>query len=180
MSNVTIGRRYATALLELAEEARQTPAITKALTAFAAAWSESSALRDLFENPTVDSGSRVKVLEQLGNRVAAPPVLKNTLKLLADRNRMAIVPDLAAEFSRLAQVASGRVEAEVTTAAPMPEKYYLELQKALEKVTGKKVTLVRKTDKDIIAGVVTRVGDKVFDGSVQSRLTELREQLLAH
>ena len=49
-----------------------------------------------------------------------------------------------------------------------------------EYFAGKKVALVRKTDKDIIAGVVTRVGDKVFDGSVQSRLTELREQLLAH
>ena len=180
MSNVTIGRRYATALLELAEEARQTPSVQKALGAFAAAWDESHDLRDLFENPVVDPESRAKVLEQLGNRVAAPPVLKNTLKLLAERNRMAIVPELASEFSRLAQESSGQLEAEVTTAAPMPEKYYIELQKTLEKVTGKKVALVRKTDADVIAGVVTRVGDKVFDGSVKSRLTELREQLLAH
>lgn len=62
----------------------------------------------------------------------------------------------------------------------MPEKYYVELQKVLEKVTNKKVVVVRKQDPEIIAGVITRVGDKVFDGSVRNRLTELKEQLLAH
>ncbi|MCB9629344.1 MAG: F0F1 ATP synthase subunit delta [Sandaracinaceae bacterium] len=180
MSNATISRRYAKALLELAVEATQTPTVQKALTDFAAAWSSNEGLRDIFENPSVTSESRTKVLEQLAMRVAAPPLLKNTLKLLADRNRMALVPELAAEFNLLAQAATGQVEAEVTTAAPMPEQYYVELQKVLEKVTGKKVVLVRKQDPAIIAGVITRVGDKVFDGSVRNRLTELKEQLLAH
>ena len=89
------------------------------------------------------------------------------------------IGQLAAAFNVLAQSTTGQVEAEVTTAAPMPEKYYLELQKVLEKVTGKKVVVVRKQDPSIIAGVITRVGDKVFDGSVRNRLTELKEQLLA-
>ena len=120
-----------------------------------------------------------KVLDQVATRLAAPPLLKNTLKLLADRGRMALLPELAAAFNGLAQTATGQVEAEVTTAAPMPDKYYLELQKVLEKVTGKKVVVVRKQDPSIIAGVITRVGDKVFDGSVRNRLTELKEQLLA-
>ncbi|MCB9657442.1 MAG: F0F1 ATP synthase subunit delta [Polyangiales bacterium] len=180
MSNATISRRYAKALLELAEEATQTPTVHKALSAFAEAWSANGSLRDLFENPSVTSESRLKVLDQLAMRVAAPPVLKNTLKLLADRGRMSLVPELAATFSLLAQGATGQVEAEVTTASAMPEPYYVELQKVLEKVTGKKVVVVRKQDPSIIAGVITRVGDKVFDGSVRNRLTELKEQLLAH
>ena len=180
MSNPTIGRRYASALLELAEESRQTPGVQKALTAMADAWAVSPELRSIFENPSVSGESRAKVLDQLATRVAAPPVLKNTLKLLADRGRMALVPDLAAAFNVMAQAATGQVEAEVTTASAMPEKYYIELQKVLEKVTSKKVVLVRKTDPEIIAGVITRVGDKVFDGSVRNRLTELKEQLLAH
>lgn len=179
MSNATISRRYAKALLELAEEAKQTPAVHKALAAFAETWASSDTLRDLFENPSVSAESRGKVLDQVATRLAAPPLLKNTLKLLADRGRMALLPELAAAFNGLAQTATGQVEAEVTTASPMPEKYYLELQKVLEKVTGKKVLVVRKQDPSIIAGVITRVGDKVFDGSVRNRLTELKEQLLA-
>lgn len=179
MSNATISRRYAKALLELAEEAKQTPAVHKALAAFAETWASSDTLRDLFENPSVSAESRGKVLDQVATRLAAPPLLKNTLKLLADRGRMALLPELAAAFNGLAQTATGQVEAEVTTASPMPDKYYLELQKVLEKVTGKKVLVVRKQDPSIIAGVITRVGDKVFDGSVRNRLTELKEQLLA-
>ncbi|MBK6580610.1 MAG: F0F1 ATP synthase subunit delta [Sandaracinaceae bacterium] len=179
MSNATISRRYAKALLELAEEAKQTPTVHKALAAFAETWATSDTLRDVFENPSVSAESRQKVLDQVATRLAAPPLLKNTLKLLADRGRMALLPELAAAFNGLAQTATGQVEAEVTTASPMPEKYYLELQKVLEKVTGKKVLVVRKQDPSIIAGVITRVGDKVFDGSVRNRLTELKEQLLA-
>jgi len=154
--------------------------VHKALHAFAETWDSSDMLRDVFENPSVTVESRHKVLDQVTARLAAPPLLKNTLKLLADRGRMALVPELSAAFNVLAQAATGQVEAEVTTASPMPEKYYLELQKVLEKVTGKKVVVVRKQDPTIIAGVITRVGDKVFDGSVRNRLTELKEQLLAH
>jgi F-type H+-transporting ATPase subunit delta len=180
VSNATISRRYAKALLELAEAATQTPTVQKALTAFADAWVANDGLREVFENPTITADSRHKVLEQVAMRVAAPPVLKNTLKLLADRGRMALIPELATAFSVMAQNATGQVEAEVTTASAMPEQYYVELQKVLEKVTGKKVVVVRKQDPSIIAGVITRVGDKVFDGSVRNRLTELKEQLLAH
>lgn len=109
MSNATISRRYAKALLELAEEAKQTPTVHKALTAFADAWGANENLRDIFENPSVTSESRAKVLEQVAMRVAAPPVLKNTLKLLAERNRMGLVPELARTFSLLAQAATGEV-----------------------------------------------------------------------
>ena len=62
----------------------------------------------------------------------------------------------------------------------LPDAYYTELTKVLEQVTGKKIVLVKKQDPSIIAGVVTRVGDKVFDGSVRARLTELKERMLAH
>jgi F-type H+-transporting ATPase subunit delta len=179
VSNATISRRYAKALLDLAEAAKQTPAVHTALSAFAETWASSDTLRALFENPSVSAESRANVLEQVAARLSAPPLLKNTLKLLAERGRMGLVPELAAAFNGLAQTATGQVEAEVTTASAMPDNYYVELQKVLEKVTGKKVVVVRKQDPSIIAGVITRVGDKVFDGSVRNRLSELKEQLLA-
>ena len=70
-----------------------------------------------------------------------------------------------------------KFEAGVTSAAPLTESYYLQLQRALEQATGKRVAIERKTDASLIAGVVTKVGDKVFDGSVRTRLAELKETL---
>lgn len=69
--------------------------------------------------------------------------------------------------------------AEVTTASELPEAYFAKLQATLEKSLGKKVSIVKKTDPTLVAGVVTRIGDKVFDGSVRSSLRQLEDRLLA-
>ena len=67
------------------------------------------------------------------------------------------------------------MRAEVTTAAPLGEAYYLRLQTKLEKMTGKRVVIDRRVDASLIAGVVTRIGDRVIDGSLRTRLQSLRE-----
>ncbi|MCB9667164.1 MAG: F0F1 ATP synthase subunit delta, partial [Myxococcales bacterium] len=59
-----------------------------------------------------------------------------------------------------------------------PEPYYDQLQQRLEHVTGKHVVIEKRVDPSVIAGVITRVGDRVFDGSAQGQLLQLREQLL--
>jgi F-type H+-transporting ATPase subunit delta len=88
-----------------------------------------------------------------------------------------VLPQLARAFTELAEVAAGGVRAEVTSATPLPDAYYAQLQRALEQTTGKKVSIEKKTDPRLIAGVVTRLGDQVFDGSVRTRLSELKESL---
>ena len=104
----------------------------------------------------------------------------STLLLLADRGRLRNVPEIAAAFQELAELRAGKLRAEVTTAVPMPDAYYAEIQKAIETATGRQVVVAKNQDPSIIAGVVTRVGDKVFDGSLKARLREMREQLLIH
>jgi F-type H+-transporting ATPase subunit delta len=89
------------------------------------------------------------------------------------------LPEVAAAFEELVEDRTGRVRAEVTSASALPDAYYEQLQKALGEVTGKQVILVKKQDPTLIAGIVTRVGDKVFDGSLRNRLNELKEELLA-
>lgn len=180
MSSSSVGRRYAKALLSLADEQKQTARVQKELVDFAETWKASPELRSVFENPKVDDASRKKVLGAVLDRMAASPLVKNALNLLAERGRLKHVPEVADAFSGLASARTGTITAEVTTASALPESYFAELQKALEKATGKKVTLVTKQDPSLIAGVVTRVGDRVIDGSVRSRLSELQEELLAH
>jgi len=72
----------------------------------------------------------------------------------------------------------GLLRAEVVTAAPLSEAYYARLQQQLEKMTGRKVVIDRREDASILAGVVTRIGDTVYDGSLQTRLNELKHALL--
>jgi F-type H+-transporting ATPase subunit delta len=178
MSMGSLARRYARALLELASEQKQVERVGKDLAELSAMWSGSPELRELFGNPQFGLQARKSVLSELLSRVSVSPIVRNTALYLADHNRVAALPDIARAFTTLAERAEDAVHAEVTSAAPLSEAYYAQLQKALEQATGKKVTIERKTDAALIAGVVTRVGDKVFDGSVRTRLAELKESLI--
>jgi len=174
----TIARRYAKALLELAVEQNAVDKVTRELLELAQTWEANRELRDIFENPAFSSDVRRKVLEGLSQRMALSVLVKNTLMLLSDRRRMRHVPDLSEAFQALAEARSGKVRAEVVSARDMSETYYAQLQQALEAVTGRKVVLVKRRDPTLIGGVITRVGDQVFDGSISARLRELKDQLL--
>lgn len=179
MSSTTIGRRYATALVELAEQHRATEKIGHDLTDLATSWEASKELQDVFDNPSVNAAQRRAIVEALSRRMALTPVLTNTLLMLADRRRMRFLPEIKDAYLALAEEKSGQIRAEVVTATAMPESYFIELQKALCDVTGKKVVLDKKQDPSLIAGVITRVGDKIFDGSVRRQLQELKDELLS-
>lgn len=173
-----IGRRYGKALLELASEQGQADKVEKDLQDLKKAWESSEELREIFQNPSVSQVDRGKVVDALAGRMGFAPVVKNTVKLLSDRGRTKYLIEVIDAYDRLSQAKAGRVRAEVITATPMPEAYFTQLQRTLEQVTGKKVTLVKREDPSIIGGVVARVGDKVFDGSIKARLGELEQELL--
>jgi F-type H+-transporting ATPase subunit delta len=120
-----------------------------------------------------------KVVEGLAQRMMLSPMTKNALLLMSDNRRMPEIVATSHAFSALAEAASQTLQAEVSTPAPMPEAFYTRLKGELEKATGQKVNIVKKQDASLIAGVVTRVGDKVYDGSVRNHLQQLRETLSA-
>lgn len=175
----SVAKRYARALFSIAKETSQVDATSRALTAFAEAWDNSTEFRTVFENPAYSPEVRKKVVVALAQRVGASPMVQNTLSLLTDRNRMNHVSHIADAFRALAEDGSGVLRAEITTAADLPEAYFARLEKTLADATGKKVVLVRKKDPSLLGGVVTKVGDKVFDGSLRARLADLRSQMLA-
>jgi F-type H+-transporting ATPase subunit delta len=98
--------------------------------------------------------------------------------LLSDRQRLRHAPEVADAFEAMAEARSGRVRAEVTSATALSPAYVSELERTLSTVTGKQVVLSQKVDPSLIAGVVTRIGDHVYDGSLKSRLAELGDELL--
>ena len=179
MSQTTVAERYARAILELADEAKQVPQVTEQIEAIAAAYSESEELRSMTANPAIDVAARDALLKELGARLALSPIAMNAVRLMARRGRLSALPDLAEMLSRLADQKVGVLRATVTSARPMPEEYYLRLTAELEKRTSRKIVLERREDPTLIGGVVTRIGDHTIDGSLKGRLAALQRQLLA-
>ena len=172
-----VGRRYARALLELAAEKNVIPKIRKDLEGLAETWNGSEELRSTFENPAVNAETRRGIVDAIGRRMMLSTETINTMKILADRRRLRHLPEIVEAFVEMAEASEGRVVAEVTSAAPLDAGFKARLQAELQKTVGKQVVLVEKLDPSLIAGVVTRVGDKVFDGSVSHRLRKLEERL---
>lgn len=178
MSLSVIGRRYASALFDLAGKEDAVAEVGKHLAEFAASYAESKELRSVFENPNFGQETRRKILRDISGRSGMHDTVRNALLLLSDRGRLGYIGEIQEAYAALAQALSGEVRAEVTTAADLPEAYFVQLQKRLADVTGKNVVLVKKTDPSLLGGVVTRIGDQVFDGSLRNRLNGLKEELL--
>jgi F-type H+-transporting ATPase subunit delta len=172
-----LGRRYASALLALASEAGSVDKVSRDLHDFAISWQESRELRALFENPSVSVAARRQVLREIAQASNMDALVRDTMLLIADRGRMAYLVDVIEAFDALAEARSGRLHAEVITAGELPEAYFTELRKILEQVTGKQVVVATRVDPSLLGGVVTRIGDQVFDGSLSHRLNELKQEL---
>lgn len=179
MSALALGRRYAGALLELAMENNALDAVRKDVAALRSAWEGSEELRQFVRNPSLPRALAKQTAVALLDRIGAHTLTRNTVAFLADRGRLAQLPDVLDALDLLAEARSGQVRAEVTVAVPMPDTYYDELRRKLEAITKTRVVLDKKEDPSLIGGVVARVGDLVFDGSLKNRLDELKETLLA-
>lgn len=179
MSVNVLGRRYAAALLQLADEGGVVERVARDLADLAATWQASAQLREVFANPKFNLDVRRNVVRDVATAASVHKLVLDTMLLLTDRQRIRYLPEIAEAFADLAEARTGTIRAEVISATDLPASYGDEVRKALEAVTGKKVIVVRRTDPSLIGGVVTRVGDRVFDGSIRNRLAELRNELLA-
>jgi F-type H+-transporting ATPase subunit delta len=173
-----VSDRYAQALLELGLEQGQLDRLVGQFDAVAHAWNDSVELRESLENPRVPHASKKAIVVELAARLGMDETAKNALSLLIDRRRAKAIPYVAKRLSELADLHKGVVRADVTTATALDDGYYARLQAQLERMTGKRVVVNRLTDPSLIAGVVTRLGDRVFDGSLRTRLQSLRDAMM--
>lgn len=172
-----IAKRYATALLELGNETGQLDALVDELQRTAEVYSGSPDLRSAFDDPLVAPGAKKAILDEVVQRLGASATTKNALGLLLDRRRIRALPAIATKLREMADLTRGILRAEVLTAMPLPEEYFTKLQQQLERISGRRIALDRKLDPTLICGVVVRVGDTVYDGSLVARLRQLKDSL---
>jgi len=175
----SLARRYAKALLALGIQQQTYDALGKELDRTAETFARSPELRVALENPVFPFEKRRLVLEDVARRLALSKTVRNFVMLLLDKGRIGALPDIARAHRTLVDEHAGRVRATVTTVRPLDPVLESRLKSALERQSGKTVLLDKREDPTIVGGLITQLGDIVYDGSVRTQLLQLREQLLS-
>lgn len=175
MSYDAIGRRYARAIFEIGKEEGNVSALAEQLRSFAETYKASTELMTVLENPMVTDEARSAIVLEIAQRVGAAQTAQRALKLITRQRRLRAISDISRHLDRLVDEDAKVVRAEVLSAGPLGDAFLSKLRAELERATGNKVVLEHKVDPALIGGVVTRIGDRVVDGSLRSRLKGFRE-----
>jgi F-type H+-transporting ATPase subunit delta len=179
VSHGAAAERYARAIFELGSESGQLDRLTQEVSEFAASFQELPALRRALENPVLDEALRERVLRQVARHSQFSPLGTNALLVLLKRRRLGDLPVIARRLRTLADEKNGICRAKIVSAGSLPDAYFNQLKVRLEGVVGKRIVVEHEEDPSLIGGVLVRVGDNTFDGSIKGRLEELERQLLA-
>lgn len=169
--------RYAKALFALAQETGRVDAIRAEIDGLVAAIEEVPALADVFVRPIHPAAERRRALQQLAGPLGLSPLLANFCSYLIDQRRTRDLTPIRDEYVRLAEEAAGRVRGEVASATPLDPAQLDRVRAALVRRLGRDVDLQVRIDPELVGGLVARVGDLVFDGSLRAQLAQLRAQL---
>jgi len=167
-------RRYAQALFALADEKNASEAWLDELREVKMALDDPTVALYL-TTPRVPAEEKLAVVTRLCE--GRDPMIRNLLGLLASRQGTPLLGAVVAEYESLLNVRLGRVQAEVTTAAPISAEQQQRLRDSLGASLQKTVVLDPREDPEIIGGLVVRVGDQIIDGSVRSKLVALKQRL---
>jgi F-type H+-transporting ATPase subunit delta len=174
----TAATRYARALFDVALNEKANPQELEAqLTGFADLFARNPELEKVLLNPAVPAPRKRAAMVELTKISGGSPILGKLLVLLAERDRLILLPDIVAAYrDRLADHLKV-VRAEVTTAAPLTPERVRQIERSLAQATGRSVTMATKVDPALIGGLVARVGGTVYDASLTTQLEKMKRRL---
>jgi len=173
-SSSGVAGRYATALFELARERGVLPAVEADLTAVEAALADSADFRELIASPVFSREDMAAAIKAIAAKMELGAETANTLGLMAENRRLFVLPALIASVKALAAAERGEITAEVSTAKPLTEGQSTALRDALKASVGKDVALNVTVDPALIGGLVIKVGSRMVDSSIRSKLANLQ------
>lgn len=177
MSANAIARRYAKALVQLAAEEGAVDKFQDELAKVEVLLAGNPELGSMLSNPAYGIEAKLATLKDVADKLALSATVRNFLLLVQERNRLSCLTAICSCYGVLADELSGIVRPVVTSALALDEGRIDEIRSALEKSTGKKVMLKVEVESGLIGGIVTRIGDKVLDGSVKTQLKRIEDIL---
>lgn len=178
MTNRTAATRYARALLDVAvKENADLDQVERELASIVDLFQQHKVLSQVLLNPVVPVPRKRAAMDALTARGQLLPMVAKLLGLLAERDRLVLLPDLLGAYRDRLLDYRHVVRAEVTTTVPLRDDQVNAIETNLARASGRTVTLSTKVDPSIIGGVVTRIGSTIYDGSVTRQLQRMKEKL---
>ncbi len=177
MISSNIAKRYAKAFFGIAGEERKYEPYYKELRQFSSLLEMNKNLREFLDNPIFDQADKKAVVTSLLARTDISPVTANFLKLLVDKRRINVLPEIEDCYRELMDAVLKNVRVQVKTAFPLSPQMVQSLQSGLESMTGKHVEMAVMDDPSLVGGIVVRVGDTIYDDSIRTQLNKIRNLL---
>lgn len=176
-----VDSRYARALASVAAAQKLDSKVVEAqLQDFAATFEGSAELREIFEDPSVVEGQKLKVLDAIAGRSGMFPAVRNFLALITHHGRLHELGDILSAYHELADEASNLMEAEIVSAHPLDAGNRALLERQVAKLAdGQQVRATYREDAALLGGAVVRIGSTVYDGSVRAQIQQLKQRLIA-
>ena len=171
---VHIARPYASALYDLARDEGKVEAVEHDLVGLNALAGESADFSSFLRSPVISSVEKAKAIEPILAKLSVDPLVANLVRLVARNGRLFTLTAIIAEFRRLAAEGRGEIAADVTSATPLSRQQVSALAKTLRDRIGKDVTLNEHVDPALIGGLVVKVGSRMIDSSLRSKLSAMR------
>jgi len=169
-----VGDRYAQALFDLALETGRLDAVRVDVVSLKTAWTESADLRRLATSPVISTADQAKGLVAVATQARFEKNTVNFLGLLAQNGRARDLGAVVAGFERLYAKHAGIVAAEVVSAQPLDAKQLAAIKTALNASLGKAPELTTRVDPSILGGLKVKVGSKLFDASLKTKLDQMK------
>ncbi len=169
--------RYATALFELAREGGELEVIERDLATLQQLLAESAPLGQIVRSPVMTRAAQAAAMARLAESAGFADLTARFLGVLATNRRLAVLGDIIRDFSRLMAFHRGEVRAAVTAARPLDAKRVAALAAKLKTIVGREVTVDTTVDEALIGGLVVRIGSRMIDGSIATKLTRLERAM---
>jgi len=172
-----IAARYATAVFELAREGKAMKALESDVAALDAALTESDDLNALISSPVYSRDEQQAAVGAIAKKMGLNATVANTLSLMATKRRLFVLPQLVSQLAAMIAEEKGEVSADVTAAKSMTKAQQDKLAKTLKATVGKDVKINLTVDESLIGGLIVKVGSKMIDTSIASKLANLQNAM---
>ena len=172
-----VSGRYATALFELARDEKSVDAVKADLDRFDALLGDSADLKRLVRSPVFSADTQLKALIAVLDRAGITGIAANFLKVLTRNRRLFAITDVIRAFRALVAKFKGEATADITVAEALSDRNLDALKTALKSVTGKDVALNVKVDPSIIGGLVVKLGSRMVDSSLRTKLNSIKHAM---
>ncbi len=174
MAEMVSGRRYGQAVFELAQDEGEVDRWGQDMAVVAEAFGEAD-FSALLKHASVSAEGKQKAIEAVLGDIS--PMVRNMVNILAARGLVDAIPEACREYSDLLDRQEGRQRVEVTTAVPLEPVEVERITSFVAGLIGREVVVTARVDESILGGLIVQIGDRLLDGSTQSRLNGLREQI---